>query len=42
MLGGISTKTCYELLSSGQIKAMKIGRAYRIPKINVMKYLKIV
>lgn len=42
MLGGISTKTCYELLSSGQIKAIKIGRAYRIPKINVLKYLRII
>ena len=42
MLGGLSTKTCYELLSSGKIKAIKIGRAYKIPKINVMKYLKIV
>ncbi|MBO2527746.1 MAG: hypothetical protein CW335_06195 [Clostridiales bacterium] len=42
MLGGISTKTCYELLSSGQIKAIKIGRTYRIPKINVLKYLGII
>lgn len=42
MLGGVSTKTCYELLSSGQIKSIKVGRAYKIPKINVLKYLRII
>lgn len=42
MLGGVSTKTCYELLSSGQIKSIKVGRAYKIPKINVLEYLRII
>lgn len=42
MLGGISTKTCYELLSGGKIIGMKVGRAYKIPKINVLKYLGII
>ena len=39
MLGGISTRTGYKLLNSGQIQSYKIGRAFKIPKINVMLYL---
>ncbi|WP_409969818.1 excisionase family DNA-binding protein [Bengtsoniella intestinalis] len=35
----ISKKTCYSLLKSGEIEAIRIGRIYRIPKINVLKYL---
>ena len=35
----ISRPTCYELLLSNQIESIKIGREYRIPKQNVIKYL---
>lgn len=35
----ISKSTCYDLLRSNQIEAIKIGRDYRIPKQNVIKYL---
>ena len=40
MLGGISTKTGYKLIRSGEIKCFKIGRCYRIPKINIIEYIK--
>ena len=39
MLGGISTKTGYRLLKSGEIKSFIIARRYRIPKICIMEYL---
>jgi len=39
MLGGISKKLAYRLLSSGKVKAIKIGREYKIPKSNVRTYL---
>ena len=36
----ISEKTGYKLLKNGQITAMKVGRAYRIPKLHVLAYMK--
>jgi excisionase family DNA binding protein len=36
----VSTKTVYRLLRSGELDSLKIGRAFRIPKVNVMKYVK--
>lgn len=33
MLGGLSTKTGYQLLKSGAIKYFVLGRRYRIPKV---------
>lgn len=30
---------CYELLNNGTIKSLKIGRDFRIPKVNVIKFL---
>lgn len=39
MLGGISKQTAYELVHKGTIKAIKIGKLYRIPKINVIAFL---
>lgn len=38
----IGKKTGYYLLQTGQIKCLKIGRAYRIPKINILEYLQVV
>ena len=38
---GISTKTAYKLLKEKKIKAITIGRTYRIPKIFVLDYLEI-
>ena len=36
---GVSTKTVYNLLKSGQIKKKKVGRSYRIPKIYIKEFL---
>lgn len=38
----VSTKTGYKLLKEGKISAMKVGRTYRIPKIHVLTYMRIV
>jgi excisionase family DNA binding protein len=39
MLGGISRKLAYKLLKNGDIHSIRIGREYKIPKINVIGYL---
>lgn len=36
----VSTKTGYALLHSGKIGSLKVGRAYRIPKVKLLEYLK--
>lgn len=38
---GISTKTAYKLLKEGQIQSIHIGKNYKIPKVHLLKYLKI-
>jgi len=38
---GVSTKTVYRLLREGTLDSLKIGREFRVPKVNVMKYVKI-
>lgn len=42
MLGGISTKTAYKILKTNRIDSFKIGRAYKIPKINIITYLHVI
>ena len=39
MLGGIGITLAYRLLKKEEIKAVKIGREYKIPKTNVISYL---
>ena len=39
MLGGISRKLAYRLLSDQEIRSVRIGRSYKIPKICVIEYL---
>lgn len=39
MLGGISLKTGYSLLKNNEIKHLKIGRMYRIPKFYISEYV---
>ncbi len=39
MLGGISRKLAYRLLASGELRSVRIGRSYRIPKCCVIEYL---
>lgn len=36
---GIGRNTALKLLSSGEIKSIKIGRNYKIPKVYIIEYL---
>ena len=38
---GISTKSVYKLLKDSSLKSLKIGREFKIPKLYVLQYLKI-
>ena len=37
----VSTKTVYRLLSNGTLDSLKVGRAYKIPKLYVLQYIKV-
>ena len=39
MLGGISKRLAYNLLAEQEIRSVRVGRAYKIPKICVIEYL---
>ena len=39
MLGGISKKLAYRLLAEEEIRSVRVGRAYKIPKLCVIEYL---
>ena len=39
MLGGIGKRTAYALLRDGEIRYMKIGKSFKIPKISIIEYL---
>ena len=39
MLGGISKRLAYRLLADQEIRSVKVGRAYKIPKICIIEYL---
>ena len=41
MLGGISKKLAYHILRENGIEHIKIGRSYKIPKINIIRYLSV-
>lgn len=38
-LGGISRRTVYRLLQENKIDSIKVGREYRVAKINVIDFL---
>jgi len=38
---GVSTKTVYKIIAGGSLSALKVGREFRIPKLNVIRYLKV-
>jgi len=38
-LGGISTKTGYNLLREKKIDSLKVGREYRVTKVDLINYL---
>lgn len=39
MLGGISRKLAYRLLAEQEIKSIRVGRSYKIPKVFIIEYL---
>ncbi len=39
MLGGISPTLAYRILKKNVIKSIKIGREYKIPKVNIISYI---
>lgn len=39
MLVGISNSLAYRMLREKKIKSKKVGREYKIPKVNVIKYV---
>ena len=39
MLGGIGKKTAYTLLKTGEIRCLRIGKSFKIPKVCVIEYL---
>jgi len=39
MLGGIGMKTAYSLLQNGDIRYIKIGKSFKIPKVSIIEYL---
>ena len=39
MLGGISNTLAYRMLREKKIKSKKVSREYKIPKVNVIKYV---
>ena len=36
---GVSTKTVYKVIRDGSLSSLKVGREFRILKINVLRYL---
>ena len=38
---GVSTKTVYRLLNEGLLASLKVGRAFKIPKLYVLQYVKV-
>ena len=37
----VSTKTVYRLLRTGNMDCLKVGREFRVPKVSVMRYVKV-
>jgi len=37
----VSKKTVYRLLKEGTVASLKVGREYKIPKVSIIRYLKI-
>lgn len=38
---GVSTKTLLHLIHAGQLRSIKVGRSYRIPKLYLLQFLRI-
>jgi excisionase family DNA binding protein len=38
---GVSSKTVYGLLAKGTLNSLKVGRAFKVPKLYLMQYLRV-
>ena len=38
---GVSVNTAYRLLRGGEIASLRVGREFRVPKVHLMRYVKI-
>ena len=38
---GVSTKTVYRLLNDGALASLKVGREFKVPKVFVLQYIKV-
>ena len=38
---GVCSKTGYRLLQNGNVRHLKLGRSYRVPKAHVLEYMKL-
>ena len=38
----ISTKTVYRLINTSTLQSIKVGRAFRVPKVCLMKYMRMI
>ena len=39
---GVSSKTIYRLLAEGSLASLKVGRVFKIPKLYVLQYIKVI
>ena len=37
----VSSKTVYRLINDGKLASLKVGRAFKIPKIHLLQYIKV-
>lgn len=38
---GVSSKPGYQLLRENKVEHLKVGRAYRVPKVHLLSYLRL-
>jgi len=38
---GVSAKTVYKLIKDGSLSSLKVGREFRVPKVMLMRYIKV-
>ena len=38
---GVSKNTLYRLLRGGEIASLRVGREFRVPKVHLMRYMRI-
>jgi excisionase family DNA binding protein len=38
---GVSSKTVYRLINESKLASLKVGRAFKIPKLHLLQYIKV-